>query len=88
MTKNFNSNTTNNDEWLTPPYIIKELDEFDLDRAPPPPRQKTVGCNKNPHYYKKMDGLSQSWDGRVWSVTLLTVRETFKWLEKLYITRQ
>ena len=27
MTKNFNSNTDNNDEWLTPPYIIKELGE-------------------------------------------------------------
>ena len=37
MTKNFNSNTDNNDEWLTPPYIIKELGEFDLDPCSPHP---------------------------------------------------
>ena len=40
MTKNFNSNTDNNDEWLTPPYIIKELGEFDLDPCSPHPDKR------------------------------------------------
>tara|TARA_Y100001951_G_scaffold21306_1_gene16262 strand:- start:97 stop:594 length:498 start_codon:yes stop_codon:yes gene_type:complete len=82
MTKNFNSNTTNNDEWLTPPYIIKEFGEFDLDPCSPHPDKRPWDTAKN-HYYKKMDGLSQSWDGRVWCNPPYG-RETFKWLEKLY----
>jgi len=35
MTQNFNTNTENKDEWLTPPYIIKALGEFDLDPCAP-----------------------------------------------------
>ena len=71
MTKNFNSNTTNNDEWLTPPYIIKELGEFDLDPCSPHPDKRPWDTAKN-HYHKWMDGLSRDWQGRV-GVTLLTV---------------
>ena len=35
MSKDFNTNTKNNDEWLTPPDIIKALGEFDLDPSSP-----------------------------------------------------
>ena len=31
MTKNFNTNTDNKEEWLTPPEIIQALGTFDLD---------------------------------------------------------
>lgn len=27
---NFNTNTDNNDEWLTPPEIVKALGHFDM----------------------------------------------------------
>ena len=33
--KNFNTNTENNDTWLTPPSIITSLGEFDLDPCSP-----------------------------------------------------
>ena len=81
-TKNFNSNTDNNDEWLTPPYIIKELGEFDLDPCSPHPDKRPWDTAKN-HYHKWMDGLSRDWQGRVWCNPPYG-RETFKWLEKLY----
>ncbi|GAG70885.1 unnamed protein product, partial [marine sediment metagenome] len=31
MTVSFNTNTKNNGEWLTPPYIVESLGEFDID---------------------------------------------------------
>ena len=80
--KDFNSNATNNDEWLTPPYIIKELGEFDLDPCCPHPDKRPWDTAWN-HYHKEIDGLSQSWGGRVWCNPPYG-RETFKWLEKLY----
>ena len=33
--KNFNTNTDNNNTWLTPPSIITSLGEFDLDPCNP-----------------------------------------------------
>lgn len=32
---NFNTNTDNNDEWLTPPEIVEALGPFDLDPCSP-----------------------------------------------------
>jgi len=80
--KNFNTNTKDNDEWLTPPHIVESLGEFDLDPCQPinPPfTHAKYGFNVND------DGLSKSWEDheRVWCNPPYG-RETFKWLEKLY----
>jgi hypothetical protein len=37
MAKNFNTNTANHNEWLTPPEILIALGEFDLDPCAPTP---------------------------------------------------
>jgi hypothetical protein len=83
MANNFNTNTKNNDEWLTPPSIVKSLGDFDLDPCSPvnPPWLLT------PNQYTVYDnGLLQKWDGRVW-LNPPYGRETFKWLFKLALHR-
>lgn len=77
--KNFNTNTKNNDEWLTPPFITNCLGTFDLDPCQPiqPPFfHASFGFNK------EHDGLNKKWFGRVW-LNPPYGRETFKWLKKL-----
>jgi len=51
------------DEWLTPPYIIKALGEFDLDPCAPIDRPWDMAKK---HYNLLDDGLKQEWEGRVW----------------------
>lgn len=77
--KNFNSNTTNNDEWLTPPWVLKELGEFDLDPCAPVKRPWDMAKK---HYTKLEDGLVQKWEGRVWCNPPYGNR-TFEWIQKL-----
>jgi hypothetical protein len=79
MTANFNTNTENKDEWLTPPKIIKALGDFDLDPCAPinPPWQTAAK-----QYDVRDDGLKQVWEGRVWCNPPYG-RETFKWIDKL-----
>ena len=77
--KNFNTNTKNNDEWLTPPHILKALGEFDLDPCAPINRPWDMAKK---HYTVENDGLSQPWGGRVW-LNPPYGRETFKWIERL-----
>lgn len=79
MAANFNSNTENKDEWLTPPRIIKALGVFDLDPCAPitPPWETALK-----HYNVNDDGLKQPWEGRVWCNPPYG-RETFKWIDKL-----
>ena len=79
---NFNTNTKNNDEWLTPPSLTDSLGVFDLDPCQPinPPFLHAVsGFNVND------DGLSQDWNKfkRIWCNPPYG-RETFKWLNKLH----
>ena len=56
--KTFNTNTSNNDEWLTPPEIIKSLGEFDVDPCSPinrPWDTAKIHYNKNDDgFYKRM----------------------------------
>lgn len=66
------------DEWLTPPYIIQALGEFDLDPCSP----------INPPFFiisKRFtmldDGLKQNWFGRVWCNPPYGKQTEF-WLEK------
>ncbi|NCA80437.1 MAG: adenine methyltransferase [Sphingobacteriia bacterium] len=77
--KNFNTNTKNNDEWLTPPKLIKALGVFDLDPCSPINRPWDTA---NQHYTVDDDGLNNDWHGRVW-LNPPYGRDTFKWMEKL-----
>lgn len=77
--KDFNSNTANNDEWLTPPEIIKALGPFDLDPCAPVNRPWDTASR---HYTVQDNGLTQPWYGRVW-LNPPYGRETFKWMERL-----
>ncbi|MEO6364031.1 MAG: DNA N-6-adenine-methyltransferase [Caldimonas sp.] len=52
-----------NDEWLTPPALIKALGEFDLDPCAPTTRPWPTA---RAHYDVLDDGLSLPWIGRVW----------------------
>jgi hypothetical protein len=51
------------DVWLTPPYILKALGEFDLD--PSASLNRPWDTAKH-HYTIEDDGLVQEWFGRVW----------------------
>lgn len=51
------------DVWLTPPYILKALGEFDLDPCSPLDRPWDTAKK---HYTINDDGLLQVWNGRVW----------------------
>lgn len=81
MAKNFNTNTDNNDTWLTPPDLIKSLGEFDLDPCTPE-NMPWQTAKKMLSKERDGDGLTAEWNGRVWCNPPYG-RETFKWLEKL-----
>lgn len=49
--------------WLTPPYILEALGEFDLDPCAPLNRPWDTAKH---HYTVEDDGLIQPWFGRVW----------------------
>lgn len=68
-----------NDEWLTPPYILNALGEFDLDPCSPVSRPWATANN---HYTIKDDGLSKDWFGKVWCNPPYGT-EVSKWLKKL-----
>lgn len=81
--KDFNTNTNNDETWLTPPSIIEALGEFDLDPCCPP--------NMPWRTAKKMislptDGLTEKWEGRVF-LNPPYGRKTFDWLDKLAETK-
>lgn len=61
--RNFNTNTANEETWLTPPEIIRSLGEFDLDPCSPINRPWNTANN---HYTINDDGLILPWEGRVW----------------------
>jgi len=49
--------------WLTPPDLLAQLGEFDLDPCAPLNRPWDIAKK---HYTIEDDGLSQPWSGRVW----------------------
>lgn len=75
----FNTNTDNNDTWLTPPKLIRALGEFDLDPCSPVNRPWDTAKQ---HYTVVDDGLIQPWSGRVW-LNPPYGKSTFIWLDKL-----
>lgn len=68
-----------NDEWLTPPHILKSLGEFDLDPCSPVNRPWNTA---NKHYTIEDNGLSKEWSGRVWCNPPYGL-EAAIWLDKL-----
>lgn len=68
-----------NDEWLTPPEIIKELGSFDLDPCAPIVRPWPTASQ---HFTIEDDGLAQPWGGRVWCNPPFG-REAVKWLRRM-----
>jgi hypothetical protein len=76
---NFNTNTINNEEWLTPPEIIKSLGTFDLDPCAPIGRPWDTALR---HYTLENDGLNFNWPGRIW-LNPPYGKETFKWINRL-----
>lgn len=70
---------TGKDEWLTPPYIVKALGNFDLDPCSPVNRPWPTARH---HLTQLDDGLVHTWDGRVWCNPPYGP-ETRKWLSKL-----
>jgi hypothetical protein len=70
-----------NDEWLTPPEILRKLGDFDLDPCSPHPERRPWSTAKH-HFHKEVDGLAQPWHGRVW-LNPPFGREAVRWLRKL-----
>lgn len=67
-----------NDEWLTPPQILRALGEFDLDPCAPVHRPWSTAAK---HYTVEDNGLSRPWHGRVWCNPPFG-REAVKWLRR------
>ncbi|MDT0497421.1 DNA N-6-adenine-methyltransferase [Algiphilus sp. W345] len=67
-----------NDEWLTPPEILRALGRFDLDPCAPVGRPWPTAER---HYTETDDGLAQAWTGRVWCNPPFG-REAVKWLRR------
>jgi hypothetical protein len=68
-----------NDEWLTPPEILRALGTFDLDPCAPIVRPWDTAEN---HYTVQDDGLNKPWSGRIWCNPPFG-REAVKWLRRM-----
>lgn len=66
-----------NDEWLTPPEILRALGPFDLDPCAPEARPWDMARE---HFSER--GLEQPWFGRVWCNPPFG-REGAHWLRKM-----
>lgn len=74
------SNSGGSDEWLTPPWLIESLGEFDLDPASPINRPWPTARQ---HMTLEDDGLRTPWpeNARVWCNP--PYAHVWKWLAKL-----
>lgn len=77
MSKNFNTNTKNNDEWLTPKHITDSF-SFDLDPCSPIVRPWDTAKK---HFNINDDGLKMPWDGFVFCNPPYG-KETYIWLKR------
>ena len=68
-----------NDEWLTPPHVLRALGPFDLDPCAPIVRPWPTAAH---HYTAADNGLSKPWTGRVW-LNPPYGQETARWMERL-----
>jgi hypothetical protein len=69
-----------NDEWLTPPELIKQLGEFDLDPCAPVVRPWPTAKQ---HYTIDDNGLLLEWNGRVWLNPPYNRYHLPEWLQKM-----
>jgi len=68
------------DTWLTPPWILDALGDFDLDPcAAPLPRLRPTAAR---HITRPDNGLSATWHGRIWLNPPYS-REAVRWITKL-----
>lgn len=68
------------DEWLTPPWMLARLGEFDLDPCSPISRPWDTACE---HYSMQDNGLSKPWNGRVWLNPPLESGAAKAWMARL-----
>lgn len=68
-----------NDEWLTPPEILKALGPFDLDPCAPVVRPWPMAAE---HFTVADNGLAREWSGRVWCNPPYG-RESGAWLDRM-----
>ena len=68
-----------NDEWLTPPEILRACGAFDLDPCAPIDRPWPTAAM---HYTMLDDGLCKPWSGRIWCNPPFG-REAVKWLRRM-----
>lgn len=68
-----------NDEWLTPPEILRQLGNFDLDPCAPVNAPWHIGTHQ---WTKEDDGLARVWLGRVW-LNPPFGRQASKWMERM-----
>ena len=66
-------------EWLTPPWILEKLGEFDLDPCAPVNRPWNIAKH---HYTIEDDGLSKKWFGKVFCNP--PYDNAGEWLNKLH----
>jgi hypothetical protein len=69
-----------NDEWLTPPEILKPLGEFDLDPCAPIDNKFKKAIKE---FNEIDDGLSKEWSGRVWLNPPFNRYQRPLWMEKM-----
>src|ERR1700753_3546750 len=68
------------DTWLTPPWILDALGDFDLDPcAAPLPRHRPTAAE---HITRPDDGLAADWHGPVWLDPPYS-REAIRWITQL-----
>ncbi len=71
--------TTGKEDWLTPPWILQRLGEFDLDPCFSEPRPWSTAKE---HFTAQDNGLFKPWHGRVW-LNPPYGDETEKWMRRL-----
>lgn len=69
-----------NQEWLTPPEIVKSLGVFDLDPCAPVVRPWETARQ---HFTIEDDGLAKEWAGRIWLNPPYDRRVIDKWLGRM-----
>lgn len=78
MDTSFEKSVNGKVEWLTPPEIIRNLGQFDLDPCSPKVRPWDTAKH---HYHEDDDGLNKPWIGRIWCNPPYG-KQTGLWLEK------
>lgn len=69
-----------NDEWITPPQIVRSLGEFDLD--PCSPIETPIRFSEK-WFTIEDDGIKSPWDGRVWLNPPFNRYERPRWMRKM-----